>query len=163
MDHLEWSSHDQTYVVQIRMEVLQLILEEKQKNINKETGGILIGRYIDKHTAIVRHATPPPKDSQSGFDWFHRGVMGLKTLLARMWTQEDRQYYLGEWHYHPVTRVIPSQDDINQMTRISKSSCYNCPEPILLIVGLGNKPEVPSRMFVFPKAVMVEVTRTSNI
>lgn len=101
-----------------------------------ETGGILIGRYSDDcNTAIILEATPPPPDSERGHSSFVRGVTGLTELLNERWQDQDRSYYLGEWHFHPSTVVEPSPEDFAQMLAISRARDYQCKEPILLIIG----------------------------
>lgn len=117
---------------------------------SKETGGILVGFYTDdQSTAIVTEAAPPPRDSQSGSTWFHRGVAGLRSLLEKYWKNPKRQYYLGEWHFHTAVDVEPSPVDIDQMIRISRNRRSNCPEPISLIVGEVQEGRRRVRLFVF--------------
>lgn len=105
-----------------------------------ETGGILIGRYSDDlAVAIVYQATPPPADSRRGRSWFVRGVSGLRDMLGKKWRAKERSYYLGEWHFHPVAHVEPSPDDFHQMLEISHAKEYDCKEPLLLILGAGQR------------------------
>ena len=86
-----------------------------------ETGGVLVGNYTpDCLTAIIMNATPPPKDSDAGRTWFHRGVAGLQRLFARLWSKPKREYYIGEWHYYPTSIVAPSPNDVHQMKNISR-------------------------------------------
>lgn len=100
-----------------------------------ETGGLLIGVYTTEHDmAVVRSVTGPSADSNAGRTWFRRGVRGLQDLLLERWRTE-RDYYLGEWHYHPGAPPQPSGDDHVQMRAISQSPPYRCPEPILVILG----------------------------
>jgi len=131
-----YKSKDERYAVRIDDEnIHQLIGYITQANRN-ETGGIIIGQYNDdRDCATVSLVTPAPPDSKSGHTWFERGVSGLQQLITRMWKKKD--YYLGEWHFHPYAPPTPSRTDINQMVRIANSKQYNCPEPILLIIG-GN-------------------------
>lgn len=106
------------------------------KSHESETGGILIGRYSDDHAvAIVEQVSGPPPDSQHCFATFFRGIRGLQELLNKLWAKPRKQYYLGEWHYHPLPISTPSGDDIAQMNRIATSNKYACPEPILIIVA----------------------------
>lgn len=123
----------------------------------RETGGIIVGRYTpDRATAIIGDATPPPRDSRSGRTWFHRGVSGLRSFLTRLWSQPNREYYLGEWHHHPAEVVSPSTDDQIQMERISEDGSYRCPEPVLIIVGVSVEERWNGRMFVFPRGKEIE-------
>jgi len=117
-----------------------------------ETGGVLIGRYsVDLAVAIVREATPPPSDSRRGHTWFERGVAGLREMLGRRWRARERTYYVGEWHFHPASRVVPSSDDFSQMVQIAHAEEYDCKEPLLVILGAGESRGMRSlRAFVCP-------------
>jgi proteasome lid subunit RPN8/RPN11 len=102
-----------------------------------ETGGILVGRYSeDLRTAHVIRALGPPSDSRRGPAWFVRGVRGLQRALVRLW--RNHEYYLGEWHYHPGA-PNPSSTDVTQISTIAASEDYRCPEPILCIIGTGER------------------------
>lgn len=99
-----------------------------------ETGGLLVGRYNETYdTAEVMRVWGPPSDSVRRETSFWRGTSGLQEKLDSLW--ESQEYYLGEWHYHPNGVGYPSNMDIRQMVRISRSPAYNCPEPILIVVG----------------------------
>ena len=118
-------------------ERLSEMLRFCRKAGDRETGGILIGRYTDAlDLAIVHEITGPPTDSAFGRTWFHRGWVGLQTHLLQRW-RISRDYYLGEWHFHPGSSPLPSFIDQEQMKKISSTFEYQCPEPILLILG-GN-------------------------
>lgn len=127
---------------------------------DRETGGILVGRYTtDRTTAVVLEVTDAPPDSNRGRSTFVRGVAGLSEMLRRRWNTKDRSYYVGEWHYHPATIVQPSSDDIQEMARIATARNYRCREPVLVIVGRppdggGRR---PVRAFVFPDGQGVEM------
>ncbi|WP_202703895.1 Mov34/MPN/PAD-1 family protein [Flavobacterium sp. UGB4466] len=113
---------------------------KKMRNLIKtaginETGGIILGSYTDSATATVSEIMDPPEDSRAGRYWFERGIKGLKSILTAAWNKN--QYYLGEWHYHPNGTVEPSYQDYQQMSKISKSEKYYCPEPIMIIIA-GN-------------------------
>lgn len=99
-----------------------------------ETGGLLVGRYNETYdTAEVTRVWGPPSDSVRRGASFWRGISGLQEKLDSLW--RSHEYYLGEWHYHPTGAGSPSNTDIRQMVRISRSPAYNCPEPILIVVG----------------------------
>lgn len=99
-----------------------------------ETGGIIIGYYTDTdNVAVVTNITGPPPDSQSGRTWFKRGVQGLKKVLHDSWRQDE--FYIGEWHFHPLGSVSPSGQDYKQMNEIAASKKYHCPEPVMIIIA----------------------------
>jgi integrative and conjugative element protein (TIGR02256 family) len=147
-----WSANNGEYLLEINSDAWQLLEAECAEANGRETGGILIGYYSDDYsTAVITEVTLPPKDSTSGANWFVRGVTGLRTLLVRRWQNASRRtYYLGEWHYHPVNHIIPSDDDIKQMKEISHRPEYQCKEPIMLVIGNKLNASIQFRVFVFP-------------
>ena len=115
-------------------EVRARLIEHCIRAGQKETGGILIGRYSDLHDqAIVTDVTGPPKDSIRRRFSFVRGLVGVQRRLDRAWRQGD--FYLGEWHFHPFMAADPSDGDRTQIIDFSKEPAYACPEPILVVVG----------------------------
>src|SRR5579875_60575 len=129
-----YKSADKRFGVQIDAECVDDMVAHIKTAGNKETGGILIGFYNEQRdAAIVKKITGPPSDSRSDRTWFNRGVKGLQQLLNKVW--KERQYYLGEWHYHPNASPDPSFCDKAQMINIATSAQYHCPEPILIIIG----------------------------
>ena len=150
----DWSgrTNDGTFAVQFPATVLRALDRHCRDAGASETGGILIGHYSeDLAVAIVREATPPPPDSRRGRSWFVRGVNGLRDMLGRRWRAKERTHYLGEWHVHPVAHVEPSGDDCAQMVEISHAKEYDCKEPLLLILGSGQRQgQRTFRVFVCP-------------
>lgn len=102
---------------------------------DQETGGILIGRYTeDCCCAEVTEISGLPCDSFYGHSWLFRGIKGLGSWLHSLWNKR-REYYLGEWHYHPSGAPNPSQIDRNTMYHVACSHKSLCPEPVLVIIG----------------------------
>ena len=102
-----------------------------------ETGGVLTGYYnAGLDTAVVTGAGGPPPDSERGRTRFYRGTQGLGQALANLW--RNKEYYLGEWHYHPGGSALPSAADVRQMQDIASDDNAHCPEPILLVMGEHN-------------------------
>lgn len=127
------------------------MLVECKKSLPNETGGILIGAYTQGNSiAEISKITGPPPDSKYGRYTFFRGTHGLKKLLNDYW-EKHQQYYLGEWHFHPFGAPVPSHQDIRQMQQIANSRRYNCPEPILLIIGGNPFENLKINVYVFPR------------
>lgn len=132
---LTFASDDGRYRVVLNAGVVERMLAECVRATPVETGGVLAGRYsADRTTAVVTHMSGPPKDSQQGRFWLLRGVSGLRDWLEGLW-KKRAAFYLGEWHFHPNSGPAPSPTDRAQMEAVSLSSRYNCPEPLLVIVG----------------------------
>lgn len=123
-------------------EVCGRLVEQCIRAGRKETGGILIGRYSELHDkAVVTEVTGPPQDSIRRRFSFVRGLVGVQHRLDRAWRQRD--FYLGEWHFHPFMAADPSDRDRTQIIDFSKDPAYACPEPILVVIGgdPGQHPE----------------------
>lgn len=135
MSELLYENEETSLNVIIKEEMVNAIFKMCHASYPKETGGILIGKYSSNlQRAQVTIVTEAPADSKSGRTWFHRGTNGLQQLLEEVW-EKKREFYLGEWHFHPGGVPTPSIHDIIEMNRISKNKAYNCPEPILIIAG----------------------------
>jgi len=120
----------------------------KQSGLN-ETGGILVGFYEERlDCAQVTAATSAPDDSRKGRTWFHRGTDGLQTWLNDLWHRK-RNFYLGEWHFHPFAPPMPSRTDVEQMQQIANAPSYHCPEPLLLLIGGDPSTKWTMSVFVF--------------
>lgn len=147
-----WYAGRGEYFLEITLGALQSLQAICEEVAGNETGGILIGYYTDDYsTAVITEITFPPIDSVFGTNWFTRGVIGLRTLLAQRWkSTSQRTYYLGEWHYHPSSDIAPSKADIEQMRAISHTMEYQCKEPIMLIAGSKLDSGLHYRIFVFP-------------
>jgi hypothetical protein len=113
-----------------------------------ETGGVLVGRYLDDGSvARIELASSPPGDSAGGLDWFERGKDGLADLLREQWDLPERRYYVGEWHFHPLGRAEPSQQDRKQIFEIGQDRNYRCRRPVLLIVSPATLRRRTARVF----------------
>lgn len=143
------------YCVCISQEIHRDLIELCEKSNPKETGGILIGKYSeDQTTANIMSLVPPPGNSIAKHFSFFRGNKGLLKILDKAWN--NGEYYLGEWHYHPNSKSIPSGQDIQQMHELSKFKCLHCPEPILIIVG-GNSDKWEINVMVFTNSKKIDL------
>jgi integrative and conjugative element protein (TIGR02256 family) len=130
-----YKDHLDRYTVSLSESTIKSMLSWCKKASGMETGGIILGRYSDDlKRAEISRVLGPASDSSSGRTWFIRGIRGLNRLLRMLWTLR-KDYYLGEWHYHPNASPRPSLIDIAQLKVIARSESYNCPEPILIIIG----------------------------
>jgi integrative and conjugative element protein (TIGR02256 family) len=117
-----------------------------------ETGGVLVGHYAEQHRlAVVVVASPPPRDSAAGRAWFRRGQHGLTRWFKKLWWSESREYYVGEWHYHPAPEAVPSDADIVELRAISANDDYRCPEPILIVVAAPRDDRRSAAVLVVPR------------
>jgi len=149
MNNLTFQDSKALYKVTISKKLIKYIQKLCHQSSPNETGGILIGYYTDKfNLAVITKVLSAPSDSRSGPTWFYRGTSGIKKNLDTLWKRK-KQFYIGEWHYHPNSSSNLSYQDIKQMKSIANSHSYNCPEPILLIVG-GNDLKWEESIYIFP-------------
>lgn len=156
-----WSS-DACYGLRIPSRLVDRILALCERSPDLETGGILVGYYTRKRDcAVVTAASAAPSDSQSGRCSFYRGVEDLQGWLTTLWRRARRRYYLGEWHYHPSGRPYPSGVDTAQFRANAEDKSYNCPEPIMVIVGAhpNNHWEVCSFVYVTGRGMLAMTRR----
>ncbi|WP_336883727.1 Mov34/MPN/PAD-1 family protein [Priestia koreensis] len=150
MNNLTFQDSKALYKVTISKKLMKYIQKLCHQSLPNETGGILIGYYTDKlNLAVVTKILNAPADSRSGPTWFYRGTSGIKKSLDTLW-KSKKQFYIGEWHYHPNSSSNLSYQDIKQMKFIANSPSYNCPEPILLIIG-GNDLKWEESIYIFTK------------
>lgn len=150
---LEFESHDKRFALTIPGPQVRALLGFARRAGRRETGGLLVGYYgaqLDRaHVTVV---SPPPPDSRASGWSFERGVRGLTSWLADLWSSPTQRYYLGEWHFHPHASPEASRDDRRRMVGISANKGYRCPEPLLLILGGDPNARWEARAYVFPAA-----------
>ena len=124
------------YGVSFEATMFEKMLHECMAASCNETGGILWGMYSDNlDNAIVTGFSRAPNDSISSRFSFKRGVIGLQQLLQSLWKKTNREYYLGEWHFHPFSSSTASATDVQQMFAHANNRKLQCPEPIMIIIG----------------------------
>ena len=127
---------DEYRAVTISASALRSLYRTAAASRNRETGGILLGVYSDDLAqAVVLEATPPPADSRSTRYTFVRGTQGLRELLFARWHDEQRTYYLGEWHTHTAGEPRPSDQDRQALHGVARDPLYRCRTPLLLIAA----------------------------
>jgi len=135
MNEITFFSDCNSIEVRVAFGVYDSIKQYCRNSGELETGGILIGSYVENNTvADIKFCTGPTSDSKQWKTRFIRGKKGLLKLLNDYWIQK-KQYYIGDWHYHPTLKAFPSQQDYSEIIKISKFEKLKCPEPILLIVA----------------------------
>lgn len=154
---MRFSSPDQRFGLEIKEKELSVILADCKASNGHETGGILVGQYTKSHDcAFITVVTTAPDDSAKRPMTFLRGFQGLTSILTDLWTKK-KEYYLGEWHFHPFAAPTPSGTDIGQMHEIAGTVSYKCPEPVMLILGGDPEADYKIRAFVFPNSEMIEL------
>ena len=152
MNNYEAWSCDKTYGIRIAYRLLEKMLAFCKVEHGIEVGGILVGYYNQRHDcAIVTDCSGPPKDSICERSRFRRGIRGLQEWIMKLWNLNRRRYYLGEWHFHPFSNPEPSSVDVTQIKKNSETKSYQCPEPIMFILGGSPDRDWTCKSFVYVK------------
>lgn len=156
-NNMRYSSTDGRFGLNIEEKEFSKILKDCEQSDGHETGGILVGQYTKNHDcALTTVVTTAPNDSNKKRTTFFRGFEGLSAILGDLW-KKKKEYYLGEWHFHPFAAPTPSGTDIDQMHEIAQTASYKCPEPVMLIIGGDPSAAYTVRAFVFPAGQMIEL------
>ena len=122
----------------ITAEASKIIIDESQKSLTLENGGILIGKFSNS-CAIVRHAIGPGPKAQRSPHRFKRDGEFSQSELDRYVKRSAGEFdYVGEWHSHPQY-IGPSWVDLNSMAWIAANPAYLVKNPLLLICSNTNR------------------------
>ncbi|MDD1528929.1 thiamine biosynthesis protein ThiF [Bradyrhizobium sp. WBOS7] len=118
-------------VVRLSPEVDDTIRREVAARRGSETGGIILGRYLD--VANVFHVVgtmPAPPDSKFSRDEFVLGTEGLRPMLEDLIEGSGGALYaLGTWHNHLVPSG-PSGKDVKTAALLSIRQYF----PLLMLI-----------------------------
>ncbi|MEK4246608.1 Mov34/MPN/PAD-1 family protein [Psychrobacillus sp. FSL K6-2684] len=131
----------ENHKLEIKQNVLDVFNRFRQTEpVSNESGGILIGRYIESsfHVVIDMCTTPQLGDKQSRF-FFSRSKKYHQEILNEIWGYTNAtKNYLGEWHTHPEKTPLPSEHDLNQWVKLLKNQNNDIENIFFVIVGIEN-------------------------
>lgn len=136
MTPARWDSARSAIEIHFADGEIDAMVQQRELAGRRETGGILIGLYLKDRSIASIEETRGTRTSRGWFARFRRGIGSLQQYLDEQW-DSHRRYYVGEWHSHPAGSPIPSAQDDRQMQKIAADDRYQCPEPIMVIVGEG--------------------------
>jgi len=143
-----WRAPESPITVQIPSTCLEAMYDRCRKEHPCETGGILAGTDRLDGPALVVNARDPPRDSIQEPTRFLRG-----TDKVEEWLKDARESigidYLGEWHYHPGAPPGISREDRTAMDEIANDGGYDCPHPLLFIVGQDEEGQFTINAYLF--------------
>ena len=78
-------------------------------NVKPESGGILVGYFIEPDTfSVTDISTPSKKDKASRFGFIRSKKSAQKFIDKHFENSRGKKIYLGEWHTHPEDYPTPS-------------------------------------------------------
>jgi len=97
-----------------------------------ETGGVLLGVYVEGDRPWVVEAVELPSDAATGTS-YEVGHDARPQAVDEARRRDPRLGYLGDWHSHPAD-LGPSTVDVATMRRLSTDPVAACPHPLLIVV-----------------------------
>lgn len=125
-------------ILKISSKVLDQLKEFRQiKELDCESGGLLIGRFIlSSNNVVIDELTTPFKRDKRGRYFFKKIDKKHQRTLDKNWeASEGTSNYIGEWHTHPEVNPKPSAIDIKEWKRKAIQDIYDNEFLIFIIVG----------------------------
>jgi integrative and conjugative element protein (TIGR02256 family) len=128
-----------TEVVWVSSGVMSLLINEANRTIPAETGGVLLGYWAQKggEPVITNAIGPGPRAVHEcrrfvpDQDYHLEQIGGLYEASGR------RLRYLGDWHTHPGGTASPSKSDLATLSLIASTKNARLPTPLMLILAPG--------------------------
>lgn len=125
-------------ILTIKPNVMYKFLEYIQNtNLKPESGGILIGYYIDEYSFIITDiSTPTDNDTCSRYSFIRSHKNAQRFIRQKFIKSNGKKIYLGEWHTHPENCPTPSNVDILSYKKQLNINILNSKITFMIIVGL---------------------------
>lgn len=134
----EWTIKVDDYgLVRVSKELIkQLSIYRQIEDYTPESGGVLIGKYLNSNgTILIDDFTPPQASDKKGRFRYYRSNDHNK-LVQAIWEKSTyKSTYVGLWHTH--AEPIPNYSSIDKKDWINalKNSSYEGNSLFFLIVG----------------------------
>lgn len=101
-----------------------------------ESGGILMGYYIDDYSFYISDcSTPSKRDKSSRFHFLRSAINAQKFIERKFKSSKGKKIYLGEWHTHPERLPSPSPTDLISFKDQLKKNEMNSSFLFMIIFG----------------------------
>ncbi|WP_264524037.1 Mov34/MPN/PAD-1 family protein [Flavobacterium sp. N502536] len=123
--------------VKISRNVLEDLKKFIQDDLQKpESGGILIGFYIEDNTYSITDVSFPSSYDKSSRYNFTRSIKNAQNVLNQFFKESNgKKIYLGEWHTHPEDFPIPSSLDEKSILQQMTGNILNSQIIFMMIIG----------------------------
>ncbi|NWJ98571.1 MAG: LysM peptidoglycan-binding domain-containing protein [Chloroflexi bacterium] len=113
---------NETIVTLLAPGVLETIKEETTRFAGEEleTGGILVGRWLDNNTVLIVAATEAGPKADHQRLTFAIDVDYANVELERLTSNFVGVDYIGDWHKHPPILDYPSSGDLRTILNVFK-------------------------------------------
>lgn len=120
--------------VNISSSCLKKIKNHIQYGNKKESGGVLLGKFIED-TYFINDITEPQLEDKATRNTFFRSS-AHNILVEKLWKESSGEItYIGLWHTHPEECPMYSNVDEKDWMNALKNSIYESEGLIFLILG----------------------------
>lgn len=121
--------------VWIAQSCLDVLVEDAQRYVPRETGGVLLG-YRAECDLVVRFVVLGGPSAVRQHHAFRPDGPWQEREIARQYAASERvDSYLGDWHSHPDGGLVPSMKDLRTLGRIARSPEARASEPLMLLLA----------------------------
>jgi len=126
-----------SFVLKIADQVFDKMQRFKQDTFDKpESGGILLGYYIENSSFTITDVTiPSDLDKSSRFNFIRAKKSAQKAINKYFKESGGKKIYLGEWHSHPEDLPTPSQLDCKSIKEQIIFNKLNSNTIFMIIIG----------------------------
>ncbi|MFH6988489.1 Mov34/MPN/PAD-1 family protein [Flavobacterium collinsii] len=123
--------------VKISRDVLENLKKFIQDDLHKpESGGVLIGFYIEDNTYSITDVSFPSIYDKSSRYNFTRSIKYAQKVLNVFFKESNgKKIYLGEWHTHPEDYPTPSSLDQKSILEQMRGNVLNSQIIFMMIIG----------------------------
>jgi integrative and conjugative element protein (TIGR02256 family) len=122
---------------------LAFIRNESKRKAPKETGGVLLGYFVEDDVVVTMATWPGPGAKHSLASYLPDCEFD-RTEIARMYEETAGVItYLGDWHSHPKGGCGLSEDDIITLANISNFKPAKVTAPVMLLGVKESRTWVP--------------------
>lgn len=128
-----------TPTVRMSRKLLCLCEAEVSNTFPLESGGVLMGRRLDKSLWQIDHVIGPGTNAVHGRFHFIPDLQWQHERIAeRFYETNGRSTYLGDWHSHPsASHGKLSQKDKDAIKTIIQAPEAKCESPLMMILWSG--------------------------
>lgn len=112
--------------------VIKIFNKFMQVNNRTEAGGMLFADISLPIIEIKRVTTPVKTDICKKFS-YKPDKKEQNKIIKKMFKKD--LHFIGEWHTHPVSKPIPSEDDLDYMREAYIKSIHELNYHLMIIVG----------------------------
>jgi integrative and conjugative element protein (TIGR02256 family) len=125
--------------IKLTNSAIEVLQQYKQLQENsKESGGVLLGRFIknSKNIVIDKITIPSKGDKQTRFSFKRISPLHQEIITEEWQKSSGTCNYLGEWHTHPEDFPTPSGVDIRDWKRKLKTDTFSGRYLYFIIAGI---------------------------